>query len=61
MSIVDYAADVFKNPEKYAKFWIAFAAAVLNLIGAYFPDQPWLPILINFAAALGVVIVPNKK
>lgn len=61
MSVVDYIKDLLNHPEKYAKFWVALATAVLNLLTVYFPNQPWLPVVISFAGALGVVTVPNKK
>lgn len=61
MSIAGYMKDIFVNPERYTKFWIALVTAVLNALTVYFPDQPWLPVVINFAGALGVFMVPNKK
>ncbi len=61
MSVLDYIKDVFARPGLYAKFWIAFTTAGLNAIALSFPDQPMLPILINFAGAFGVFVVPNNK
>lgn len=61
MSVGGYLIDIFDNPEKYLKFWVAAATALLNLLTTYFPDQQWLPVLISFAGAFGVFAVPNKK
>lgn len=61
MSIAEYIKDVFVNPAKYAKFWVALVTAVLNGLTVYFPDQSWLPVVITFAGSLGVFVVPNKK
>lgn len=61
MSILDYGKDVFVNPDKYAKFWVAVVAAGVQLINVYFSDQAWVPVVVSLIAALGVITVPNKK
>jgi hypothetical protein len=61
MSVAEYLKDIVVNPDKYAKFYIALATAVLNLLTVSYPNQPWLPVVINFAGAFGVFMVPNKK
>lgn len=61
MSVMDYIKDLFDHPERYAKFWIALGTAILNLLSVYFPDQPWLPVVVSLAGALGVITVPNKS
>jgi uncharacterized membrane protein len=46
---------------KYNKFIVAFVAAIISLVTIYFGSQPWIPVLISFLAAIGVVVVPNKQ
>lgn len=60
MTVLDYIKDIFDNPSTYAKFWVAFGAAVLSTLSTYFPDAPWLPVLITFAGTFGVFAVKNK-
>lgn len=60
MSIAGYAKDIFNNPERYAKFWVAFAGFVVSLFSTYFPDAPWLAPTIAFLTSLGVITVKNK-
>ena len=61
MSILDYARDVFENPDVYRKFWVAAAGFLLTLLSNYFPDALWLQPLIAAITAGGVISVPNKK
>jgi hypothetical protein len=61
MSVFGYLKDIFANPKKYAKFWVALAAAVVNVVMLSFPEQVWLTALVNFAGTFGVIAVPNKK
>lgn len=60
MSILDYAKDIFKNPDKYAKFWVAFGGFIVTLLATYFPDAPWLPPVVTLLTALGVFQVKNE-
>lgn len=61
MTITDYIVDLYKNPSRYGKFWVALVTAGLNLVTIYFPEADWLPVLINLLGALGVFAIPNKK
>jgi hypothetical protein len=61
MSIPDYVKDVFDNPEKYSKFWVAFAGFVVALFATYFPDAPWLAPTVAFLTSLGVFQAKNKE
>ena len=48
------------NLAKYNKLWVALAGAAIQLVLIYFPTEPWVPVLLAFATALGVRQVPNK-
>lgn len=61
MSVIDYIEDMFNHPERYAKFYMALATALLNWVATAFPSATWLPLIISLAGALGVFYVPNKK
>jgi hypothetical protein len=61
MTLLDYAKDIFSNPEKYAKFWVAVGGFVVSLITTYFADAEWLPAFVSALSAIGVFSVPNKK
>lgn len=61
MTILEYAQDMFVNPERYRKFYIALATAVLSWLATGWPDATWLPIVIQFAGAIGVFGIPNQK
>lgn len=60
MSVAGYIKDLFVNPEKYAKFWVAVVAAFVSSLSTALPDSPWLPIVIQFLGAVGVFVTPNK-
>ena len=53
--------DLFVNPKAYAKFWVAFATFVLNVVATVFTGAVWLPALLTFAGSLGVFATPNKR
>lgn len=48
------------NLSKYNKLWLALAGATVQLALAYFPTEPWVPVLAAFLTALGVYQVENK-
>lgn len=60
MSIAGYIKDIFKNPHRYTKFWVALGGFAVSLLSLYFPDQPWLPPTVAFLTALGVFQAKNK-
>lgn len=61
MSLLDYVKDLFNNPAKYTKFWIALVTALLSALSTAIPDSPYLPIVIQFVGAFGVFALPNKN
>lgn len=61
MSIADYAKDIWKNPSKYRKFWVAFIGFIITLLSTSFPDTTWLPAVVSFVTALGVFQAKNDK
>jgi hypothetical protein len=61
MSITAYIQDIFNNPGKYQKFWIALAGFAITTLTTYFPDASWLTPLTAFLTAIGVLQIPNKK
>lgn len=61
MSVAGYIKDLFVNPAKYTKFWIAFVTAALNAVTMLIPDSPLIPILVTFIGSFGVFALPNKK
>lgn len=61
MSILGYLKDMFKNPARYNKFWVALGTALLNLATVYFPTEEWVPVLITFAGTFGVFYTKNAK
>jgi membrane associated rhomboid family serine protease len=62
--------DIFTNPQKYTKFYVALMAALGVLVVACSPTDKeaafvvtsteWYQVLFAFAGALGVVSFPNK-
>lgn len=60
MSIGEYIVDLYKNPQRYNKFWVALGTAAASALVIAFTDNPYLPVLVNLAGALGVVATPNK-
>lgn len=61
MSIAAYLKDIFVNPQKYAKFWVAIGGFLVSLVTTYFADATWLPAFLQFLTAIGVFTVPNTK
>ncbi len=61
MSVLGYTKDIFNNPAKYAKFWVAVGGFIVSLLTTYFPSAEWVAPLIQALTAGGVFIVPNKK
>ncbi len=61
MSITAYIRDIFNNPEKYAKFWVAAIGFAVSMLTVHVPEASWLPPLIQALTAAGVFAVPNKK
>lgn len=53
--------DMLQNPSKYRKFYTALGTAVISLLTIYFGTALWLPVLVNFVGALGVLGVSNKQ
>lgn len=53
--------DMIQNPGKYRKFYTALATAVVGLLTIYCGSALWLPVVINFLGALGVLTVANDK
>lgn len=63
--------DIFTNPAKYNKFWVALAAPSAALIFACAGTEKeaafsitvdeWYQVLVAFAVAVGVYQTPNKK
>lgn len=72
---MDTIKDMFKNPQKYAKFWVALIAPAGALVFSCAPQEldgvaegafvitptEWYNVLVSFAVAAGVYNVPNKK
>jgi hypothetical protein len=52
--------DMIQNPAKYRKFYTALATAVVTLLTIQFGSAVWLPVLVNFLGAIGVLAVPNQ-
>lgn len=61
MTLLDYAKDMFKRPERYAKFWVAMGGFGVSLLTTYFAEATWLPAVLQFLTAVGVFTVPNRK
>lgn len=72
---MDAIKDLFKNPRKYSKFWVALVAPAGALVFSCAPQEvdgvaeaafvvtptEWYNVLVAFAVAVGVYQVPNKK
>lgn len=46
--------------QRYNKFWVALATAVVAGLSYLYADAQWLPLVINLLGAVGVYQVPNK-
>jgi uncharacterized membrane protein len=46
--------------QKYSKFIVALVTAVIAGLSYLYSDASWLPVVVNFAGALGVYQVRNK-
>jgi len=61
MSVLDYIKDIFNNPAKYRKFWVAIGGASLQALSVAFIDNPIVQVFIAGLTAGGVLQVPNHK
>ena len=51
--------DIFVNPAKYRKFWVAFIGFAISLVTAYLGTPVWLPPLVALLTSLGVYGTSN--
>lgn len=53
--------DMFNNPARYNKFWLALATAILTIMTQHLgADNPLVQDVIVALGALGVVVTPNE-
>lgn len=61
MSISDYLKDMWRNPAKYNKFWIALITAIITILTDNFPESDLVTGVVSVAGAVGVCLIPNVK
>ena len=56
MSILGYIKDVFVQPAKYRKFWVALASFVLTVLTIAFKTSPYVQALATAVGPIGVLV-----